>query len=132
MTATSRSTLDLLHDAVAVLGRLDVERDDVRAGLSEGLDLRLGMLDHQVDIEDALRCLAQALDDRRAQRDVRHVRAVHDIDVDVIGAGVRDTLDLIGQVSKIGGKDGRCNLDHLYSFFLASICASLTSCRICS
>ena len=53
-----------LHDAVAVLGRLDVERDDVRAGLSEGLDLRLGMLDHQVDIEDALRCLAQALDDR--------------------------------------------------------------------
>ena len=57
-------SLDLLHDAVAVLGCLDVERDDVRAGLSEGLDLRLGMLDHQVDIEDALRCLAQALDDR--------------------------------------------------------------------
>ena len=87
----------MLADAVAVLGRLDVERDDVRAGLSEGLDLRLGMLDHQVDIEDALRCLAQALDDRRAQRDVRHVCAVHDIDVDVIRASILDALDLIGQ-----------------------------------
>ena len=39
--------------AVGVRGRLLVEGDRVGAGLGELLDLALGRLDHQVDVDDA-------------------------------------------------------------------------------
>ena len=54
-TRLAPGSLDLLHDAVAVLSRLDVEGDDVGTGLSKGLNLRLGMLDHQVHVKDGIR-----------------------------------------------------------------------------
>ena len=42
-------------DSGAGRREMDVEGDDVGTGLSKGLDLRLGMLDHQVHVKDGIR-----------------------------------------------------------------------------
>ena len=55
--------LDLLNDTVRVTCRLNMERNDVRSRLCERLDMRLGMLDHEVHVKDRLGHLAQALHD---------------------------------------------------------------------
>ena len=44
---------------------------------------------------------------RRADCDVRHEPAVHDIDVDPVGAGLVDGLDFSLEAAKIGRKHGR-------------------------
>ena len=40
--------LDLLNDTVGMARRLNMERDNIRSRLCERLDMRLGMLDHEV------------------------------------------------------------------------------------
>ena len=99
--------------------RLGMERNDIGTSLSKGLNLRFRMLRHQMDIKHSLGRFAQAFDNRRTQRDVRHKGAIHYIDMNIFCPSIGDFFYLISQMSKISRQDGGCNLNHLYSFFRA-------------
>ncbi len=89
---------------------LDVDRDPVRAGPGERVDLALRALDHQVDVDVAARRVdlrRQRLDDQRAHRQRRDEVPVHDVDVDRARARVHDLGDLLAEPGEVGGEDRR-------------------------
>ena len=63
--------------------------------------------DHQVDVERLLRVRADGAHDRRADGDVGHEVAVHDVDVDPVGAGGIDGADLLAERGEVGGENRR-------------------------
>ena len=88
--------------------RLLVEGDRVGAGLGEGLDVALGRLDHQVDVDRAAGVVDAVGDrggDQRADRDRRDEVAVHHVEVDHPGAGVHHLVDLGAEPREVGRED---------------------------
>ena len=94
----SQGRRDLLLD-------LDVDRDRVASGVEVLIDVASRLADHQVSIERQLRPRTQVLDRLRAERQVRDEVAVHDVEVDAVGAGFLDTADGIGEVGEVGIED---------------------------
>ena len=70
----------------------------------EVLHVALGALDHQMDVEQDVE-VAQRRHGLRAHRQRRDEVAVHDVDVDDLGAGVDDRLHLLAQAAEVGGQD---------------------------
>ena len=79
---------------------LDVERDRVAAGVEVLLDVAAGLADHQVRVERQLRPAAEVLDGLRAEREVRDEVAVHDVEVDPVGARLLDAADGVARGSR--------------------------------
>jgi hypothetical protein len=78
-------------------GGLGVKGDRVGARLGEGLDLTFGLLDHQVDVENAagfMDLIGDRRGDQRPDRDRRHEMAVHHVEVDDPRAGAHHLVDL--------------------------------------
>ena len=98
---------DRLQRAVDVRARLDVHGDDVGAGLGEGLEIGIAGRDHQVHVEHLPGVRAQRLHHVRADGDIRHEVAVHDVDVDPVGAGGIDRAHLLAELGEVGGQDRR-------------------------
>ena len=92
----------MLDGAVQVGRRLDVHADDVGARVRELLDVALGLDDHEVDVERQLGRRAHGPHDERADGDVGDEAAVHDVDVDVVGAGGLGGAHLLGQPAEVG------------------------------
>ena len=78
------------------------------------------MFRHQMDIKDSLGRLAQALDHGRPQRDIRHERAIHDIDMDIIDTSVTYVFNILTKPGEIRSKYRRCYFCH---FFTSSVIA---------
>ena len=79
----------------------DVHRDHGGAGGRERLDVPIGIRDHQVNIERHGGHAPDRRNDRRPDGNVRHEVAVHDIDVNEIGApafGSRDGAPERGEI----------------------------------
>ena len=55
---------------------------------------------------------ADRLDDGPADGDRGYEAAVHDVDVDHVGAGGLALADLVGEAAEVGGDDGGGDLDH--------------------
>jgi hypothetical protein len=108
---------DLGQHAVQMRRRLGVDRDAVRAGVDELLDLALGPLDHEVAVEEDVvgEGVAQGGDHERPERDRRDEVPVHDVDVDHAGARVDDEADLVAELREIGREDrgGDADLAHI-------------------
>ena len=51
------------------------------------------------------------LHDHRPHRQIRHKMAVHNVDVDAVGAGLFGFADLFAKTGEIGGQDGRGQFD---------------------
>ena len=51
--------------------------------------------------------LAQRLADERADREIRDVVVVHDVEVDEVGAGRDDGVDLLAEAREVGRQDRR-------------------------
>src|SRR5215212_2137923 len=75
-----------LQRTVDVRTGFDVDGEAVGAGFGEGGEVRVGRRDHQVDVERLLGDAADGADHHRADGEIRHEVAVHDIDVDPVGA----------------------------------------------
>ncbi len=105
---------NLLERAVQVRASLGVDRDDVSACFGKRLNIFLRFNDHEMDVDDAFGRRPNRLHDDRANSDVRHESAVHDIDVNPIGAGLANSLDFSLKAAKIGRKDGRCDSERLW------------------
>ena len=69
-----------------VMGRR-VDREQVGPRLGEGLDVAHRLFDHQVDVQKHVRVLPDGLEYRNADGDVGDKRAVHHIDMEVVGGG---------------------------------------------
>ena len=80
------------------------------AGFGEGLDIGIDRLDHQMDVEDFAGMRTQCLDHRRTDGQVGHEMAVHDIDMDIVGAGGIDGADLFPSRAKSADRYGGGNL----------------------
>ncbi len=96
---------NLLQRAVKVCAGLGVHCDHVCTGISKGLNIFLWFDDHEMDVDCLCRCGANRFDNQRANRDVGHETAVHDVDVNPVGAGPVDRLDFSLKTAKISGKD---------------------------
>jgi hypothetical protein len=103
--------VDLLDGPVQMGRGLGVDGDDVRARFSELLDVSLGFHDHQVHIDHTVGHLAHRVDDQWPDGDVGDKPAIHDVDVDVVGACFIDRLHLLAEASKVSGKNGRSDSD---------------------
>ena len=98
---------DRLQRAVEVRAGFDMHGDDVGAGLGEGLEIGVARRDHQMHVERLLGVGPDRLHDVRPDRDVRHEVAVHDVDMDPVGAGGIDGADLLAELREIRGEDRR-------------------------
>src|ERR1035437_9127874 len=83
----------------------DVKGDRVAAGVDEIVDVAAGLRDHQVRVEWLPTDTAQLLDDARPEGDVGDEMAVHDVEVDAVGAGFQGPAALLGQVGQVGIED---------------------------
>ena len=67
----------------------------------EGVNERVHRRDHQVDVERLFRMRTKLLDHRRPECQVRHKMAVHDIDVDHVGASMVDGPYFLPETGKV-------------------------------
>ena len=93
--------MDLLQAAVQVFRCFGMNHDLVRPGLGEILDIRFGMFHHEMAVKEQFRHLADFRDDRRAEGQVRHEIAIHDVDVYPVGPAGFDFTDFIPQAGKV-------------------------------
>ena len=84
---------------------LDVERDRVAARLEELVDVRGRVADHQVRVERQLGPRPDPLDHLRPEGQVRDEVAVHDVDVEPVGALRLAAADRVGHVRVVGVED---------------------------
>src|SRR5215216_2685010 len=90
---------------------LDVDGDRIGAGGGEPIDPAGGLDDHEVDVDGKISCGADGLDDREPDADIGYEDAVHDVDVDEVGAGRRDGGDLLAEPAKVSRQDRRPDCD---------------------
>ena len=112
---------DGLQRPVQMRPRLDVDRDDVGAGLGERLEVGIARRDHQVDVEGLLACaVCSAFTTSGPMRDVGDEMAVHHVDMDPVGTGAVDGAQFLAQLGKVGGQDRRRNDERARHFGLRS------------
>ena len=102
---------DELERAVQMRPCFRVHQHMVGAGLGECLDERIDRRDHQVHVERQPGAGTQALQDRRAEADVRHEMAIHHVEMQPIGAGCFDRCHFVLQSREVGREDARRNGD---------------------
>ena len=101
------SAPDCLQRAMQMRTGFSMHRDVIAAGLGEGLEIRIARRNHQMCVEDLPGVRTHRLDDIGAIGNVGDEMAVHDVEVDQIGAGGIDGADLFAQFGEIGGQDRR-------------------------
>ncbi len=100
-------------------GRFGVEGDRVGAGPGELIELAVGLLDHQVDVQHTAAVVDQIGDrggDQWTDRDRRNEGSVHHVEVDDPGAGVHDLFDRRAEPGEIGREDRRRDPDPVECF----------------
>ena len=102
---------DLAKYAMQMRACLDVYGDGIRATIGESLNEAFRFDDHQVHIQRNPRHLRHGLDHHRTHGDVRNKAAIHDIDMNQIGAGVLRFYNLLAQSAEVRCQYGRCNFD---------------------
>ena len=96
---------DKLQRAVQMRPGLRMHQDVVGPGIGERRDERIDRRDHQMHVERQCGVRAQALQDRRAEADVRHEMAVHHVEMQPVGARRLDRRHLVAQSGEIGGEE---------------------------
>ena len=83
----------------------DMHRNNVGAGFGKRLEIGIARCDHQMDIECLFGVRTDGANDVWADGNVGNKMAVHDIDMDPVGAGSIDGAHLLAEFCKIGGQD---------------------------
>ena len=99
--ALAASFLDLLDQAFQVHGGFHVNPQPVGPGRDESLDVALGILDHQVDVQGQSGGPAQGFGHRGADGDIGDEMAVHDVHVNPVDAGLLRFPDVLRQAAEI-------------------------------
>ena len=101
---------DLLEQRTRI-AELHVHGEAVGPRFRERLEQCARVVDHEVAVEKKVGVRTQRRDNRRADREVRHVVTVHAVDVQQL-AGIGDAGHARGEVREVGGKDRRRDFDH--------------------
>ena len=101
--------LDLPEKRGDGIAQLDVHANLIRTSLRKRFKQNLRLGTHQVHVEKRPRQGAHGPDQVRAERDVRHEMAVHDVQVQPISAGGVDPFSFFGEPAVIGCQQGRRN-----------------------
>jgi hypothetical protein len=86
---------------------LDMHGDGIRAGLEETRQIMIGMLDHEMNIERELRQFAHRGDKSGPKGNIVHEMAVHDVEMEPVGAGFLGAPDFAAELGEVRGEDGR-------------------------
>ena len=79
-----------------------------RSGGGEVRNDTVDRLDHQMHVDRRLHAvLAERLAHQRADREIRHVMVVHDVEVNQIGAGREHRIHLFAEPREVGGQNRR-------------------------
>ena len=81
----------------------------IGTGLGKGGEMAFRLDDHQMHIERLSRAAAHRLHDQRPDRDIRHKAAVHDVDINPVGARRVDGANFVGKISEVRRQDRRRN-----------------------
>ena len=85
-----------------------VHREDVGPQIGKGLDVPVGVDNHQVHVQRLLGMSSNGLHHGHAKTDVGHKHAVHHIEVEPMRIGGIDPFHIALKVGKIGGEKRRC------------------------
>lgn len=78
---------------------LDMDCNVLRSGFGEGIDVQMGVIEHQVGIEiEGVGMFAQVVHSLGAEREVGDEVPVHDVKVDPVEAVLGNDFEGIGQV----------------------------------
>ena len=119
-----------MSDGALEMGQgFDVEAHPVRARVGEGVDVAVGVLDHQVDVQRQPGGAADRLDHRRADRDVGDEVPIHHVEVEERRPAALGPRDLLGEAAEVRGEDRRSE-DHGPSLLISRLSAvrGLTRC----
>lgn len=98
---------NLGEQGAVVEGGLDVEADELGAGLGEGFYVEVGLVEHEVDVEEQGGDFAAKFGDHLgAKGEVGDEVAVHDVEVQPGGAGGGDLGGAFGEADVLTGEDG--------------------------
>src|ERR1700681_2500468 len=95
-------------------GRLGLNKKVIGAGRCEIVKIPFGLDDHQVHVERLFGGPAYRIHDCGAEGDVRHEPAIHDVDMDPVGAGPIDRADFFTEPPQIGRQNGGRDDDRLH------------------
>jgi hypothetical protein len=82
---------------------LGLNQEVIGAGLNEIDEVALGLDDHQVHVERLCGRAAHRIHDGGTESDVRHGPAIHDVDMNPVGAGPIYGADFFTKPPQIGG-----------------------------
>ena len=103
-------------------GQFRVDEEMIGTGLGKGGEMAFRLDDHQMHVERLLRAAAHRLHDQRPDRDIRHEAAVHDVDMNPVGAGRLDGANFIGKMSEVRRQDRRRNDNRPLPFYAGQGC----------
>src|SRR5665213_17111 len=104
-----------------------MEGDEIGSGRAKVVDVALGFDDHQVNVEGKLRKPAQIADDFWPPGQVRNEAAVHDVEVQIVGATRLDQRDLFRDSGEVRGQERWSQLDHGVPFADRAVAAACGS-----
>ena len=95
-----------MWDFVPRLG-FHVDRDRIGSGLEEARKVMVRPFDHEMDVERKLSVLADRRDNGGPEGNVIDEMAIHDVEMEPIGARFFDAMDLGFEMGEIRGENGR-------------------------
>jgi len=84
-----------------------MDGDPVGPRFRESVEKRIDRRNHQVDVERLGAVGPQRLHHRGPNGEVGDEVAVHDVDVDPVGAGLVDRAHFLAELREVGGQNGR-------------------------
>jgi hypothetical protein len=90
-----------------VIVGLDVDTDQIGAGLGERLDVALRFVEHEMRVEEELGSLAKGRDGLGTEAEVGHKMTIHDVQVDPRNAEGLDNLGAVREAGVVAGEDRR-------------------------
>ncbi len=94
-----------------ILCRFKMKRDTVGSFPDEALDIIEWIVDHEMDVEKKPSSSIDRSQCSGSQGEIGNEMAIHDIDMDGIGACLFDSLCLVGKTAEITGENRRVDLD---------------------
>jgi len=82
--------------------RLDLNKEMIGSGFGKIFKIALRLDDHHVYLQRLRGRAAHRVHDRRAEGDIRHEPAIHDVDMHPIGAGLINGANLFSKPPQIG------------------------------
>ena len=95
---------DCVYRTLNVFGRIGMEGNNIRARIAKLSDVLFGLGDHEMRVDRHIRVASERLDHWHAERDIRHVHAVHNVAMHDIRAPFFYVFYLACHIAEIGGK----------------------------